>query len=235
MPGRPEIIAHRGTPREHPENSLPGFLRALEYGVDGIELDVHVTRDGVPVVHHDAELRPRGTPLDGECISNLTYAELAGYELAPGVGVPTLADAVALAAGRTRVYVEVKARDAADAVVPGLRGLGDATPVHSFDHRISRRARELDPSLPVGVLSVSYLVDNVAPMRAAGARDLWQMWAMIDRPLVEAVQAAGGRVIAWTVNDPAAAVALARLGVDGLCTDVPEVVGPAVAHALGAA
>ena len=48
------------------------------------------------------------------------------------------------------------------------------------------------------------------------------------------VHAAGGRVIAWTVNDPAAAVALARLGVDALCTDVPDVVGPAVARALGA-
>jgi glycerophosphoryl diester phosphodiesterase len=236
MPGRlPEIIAHRGTPREHPENSLPGFLRAVEYGVDGIELDVHVTRDGVPVVHHDAALRPLGTPLDGECIADLTLAELAGYELAHGVGVPTLAEAIALAAGRTRVYVEVKARDAADVVVPGLRGHGEATPVHSFDHRVSRRTHELDPSLPVGVLSVSYLVDNVTQMRAAGARDLWQMWAMIDRPLVEEVHAAGGRVIAWTVNDPAAAVALARLGVDGLCTDVPDVVGPAVARALGAA
>jgi glycerophosphoryl diester phosphodiesterase len=234
MPGRPEIIAHRGTPREHPENSLPGFRRAIELGVDGIELDVHVTRDGVAVVHHDAALHPLGTPLDGAPIAELSHAELARYELRPGVGVPTLEQVIAAVAGRARVYVEVKARDAADVVVPGLRGRGEATPVHSFDHRVSRRAHELDPSLPVGVLSVSYLVDNVAQMRAASARDLWQMWAMIDRPLVDEVHAAGGRVIAWTVNDPSAAVALARLGVDGLCTDVPDVVGPAVVRALGA-
>ena len=232
MPSRPEIIAHRGTPREHLENTLPAFARALEYGVDGIELDVHVTRDGVPVVHHDAELRAPGTPLDGVCIADLTAAELRAHELAPGVGVPTLDEALALAAGRARVYVEVKARDAADSVAPHLRGLGDAAPVHSFDHRVARRAREIDGSLPVGVLSVSYLVDNVQPMRLAGARDLWQMWAMIDRALVDEVHAAGGRVIAWTVNDPQAAVALARLGVDGLCTDLPGIVGPAVAGAL---
>ena len=234
MPSRPEIIAHRGTPREHVENTLPAFARALDYGVDGIELDVHVTRDGVPVVHHDADLRARGTTLDGACIADLSADELRAYELAPGLGIPTLAEALDLAAGRARVYVEIKARGGADAVAPQLRGLGDAAPVHSFDHRVARRAREIDATLPVGVLSVSYLVDNVAPMRLAGARDLWQMWAMIDRALVDEVHAVGGRVIAWTVNDPAAAITLARLGVDGLCTDVPGVVGPAVAHALGA-
>jgi glycerophosphoryl diester phosphodiesterase len=233
MPWRPEIIAHRGTPREHPENSLPGFARALDYSVDGLELDVHLTRDGVPVVHHDAELRPVGSALDGACLADLTLDELRAYELAPGVAVPTLDEAVALAAGRSRVYVEVKARGAADAVAECLRGRGDATPVHSFDHRVSRRARELDGSLPVGVLSVSYLVDNAAPLRHAGARDLWQMWAMIDQPLVDEIHAAGGRVIAWTVNDPAAAVVLTRLGVDGLCTDVPALIGPAVERAIG--
>ncbi len=218
-PRRPEIIAHRGTPREHPENSLPGFRRALEHGVDGIELDVHVTRDGVPVVHHDPVLH--GAALDGVCIADLTLQELRAHELAPGVPVPTLDEAVALAADRTRLYVEVKARDAADAVAPYLRGRGEATPVHSFDHRVSRRTRDLDGTLPVGVLSVSYLVDNVAPMRMAGARDLWQMWAMIDRPLVDEVHAAGGRVIAWTVNDVGAARSLAAMGVDGICSDVP--------------
>ena len=51
-----EIIAHRGTPRELPENSLPGFARALEAGAQGIELDVHLTADGVVVVHHDPVL-----------------------------------------------------------------------------------------------------------------------------------------------------------------------------------
>src|SRR5688500_5543426 len=233
-PRRPEIIAHRGTPREHPENSLPGFRRALEYGVDGIELDVHVTRDGVPVVHHDPTLHGPGAPLAGASIAELSLDELRSHELAPGVGVPTLDDAVALAAGRARLYVEVKARDAADLVTPHLLGRGDSTPVHSFDHRVSRRARELDDTLPVGVLSVSYLLDNVAQMRAAGARDLWQMWAMVDRGLGAGVHAAGGSAIAWTVNDPAAAVALARLGVDGLCTDVPDVIGPAVTRALDA-
>src|SRR5664279_1154546 len=50
---RPKLIAHRGISRERPENTLPAFLRALELGADGIELDVHCTKNGVVVVHHD--------------------------------------------------------------------------------------------------------------------------------------------------------------------------------------
>ena len=82
------------------------------------------------------------------------------------------------------------------------------------------------------MLSVSYLVDNVAAMQAADARDLWQHWSMIDAPLVAAVHAAGGRVIAWTVNDPVHAIALARLGVDGICSDVPDVMAGALSPRL---
>lgn len=226
---RPEIIAHRGTPRAHPENSVPGFARALELGVDGIELDVHLTRDGVPVVHHDPDLAPGTSPVAGRRIVDLTLDELRTHSLAPDVPVPTLAEVCALADGRATLYVEVKARDAEDAVVALVGPRRERTPVHSFDHRVARGVRDRAPSTPVGVLSVSYLVDTVAAMRAAAARDLWQHWTMIDAPLVAAVHAAGGRVIAWTVNEPVHAIALARLGVDGICTDLPDVMAGALA------
>lgn len=224
---RPEIIAHRGTPRAHPENTLPGFAHALALGVDGIELDVHLTRDGVPVVHHDAELGEG--PLARRPIVDLTLDELRSHELAPGVAIPTLRDVCTLTDGRCTLYVEVKARDAEEAVVAVIGGRGARAPVHSFDHRVARTVRAGAPGTPVGVLSVSYLVDTVAAMRAARARDLWQHWSVIDAALVREVHAAGGRVIAWTVNDPTHAVALARLGVDGICSDVPDLVGAALA------
>ena len=226
---RPEIIAHRGTPRVHPENSLPGFAHALALGVDGIELDVHLTRDGVPVVHHDPDLAAGAAPLAGYPIAQLTLEQLSTHELAPGVPVPTLAEARGLADGRATLYVEVKAREAGHVVADLLAHGGDRTPVHSFDHRLARGVRLRAAGVPVGILSMSYLVDTVAAMRAADARDLWQHWSMIDAPLVDAVHAAGGRVIAWTVNDPTQAAALAQLGVDGLCSDVPD----AIASALG--
>jgi glycerophosphoryl diester phosphodiesterase len=223
----PEIIAHRGTPRVHPENSLPGFAHALAVGADAFELDVHLTGDGVPVVHHNPALG--AGPLAGTAIVDVTLAELESHLLAPGVGVPTLAEVRDLAAGRATLYVEIKAHGAEAAVARVLAGLGPAAPVHSFDHRISRQFRELEPATPVGVLSTSYLVDTVGAMQAAGARDLWQHWSMIDASLIDEVHAAGGRVVVWTVNDIDVARALARLGVDALCTDLPADIAAALA------
>jgi glycerophosphoryl diester phosphodiesterase len=226
MPRRPEIIAHRGTPREHPENSLPGFARAVELGVDGIELDVQLTADGVPVVHHDPDLH--GGPLDGAPIASLTAAELAAHRLAPHVGVPTLRQTLDAVGGRATLYVEVKAAAAVDAVVALIAPLGEGAPVHGFDHRVARQVAARAPGTPVGILLVSYLVDTSAALEAARARDLWQHWSMIDRALVEATHARGGRVIAWTVNDAGTARALADLGVDGVCSDVPQLIAEAL-------
>lgn len=212
-----EIIAHRGTPREHRENTIPAFGRAVELEVDGIELDVHATRDGVVVVHHDPA--PPGAPP----IATVTAAELARLPAAPGVAIPTLEEVVALVAGRATLYVEIKGAGVAPLVIEVLRQAHcTRCAVHSFDHRTVREVGELEPGLRTGILLSSYLADPIAAMRAAGAADLWQRWDQVDAPLVERVHAAGGRVIAWTVNDSGAARELARIGVDGLCSDVPD-------------
>jgi glycerophosphoryl diester phosphodiesterase len=69
---------------------------------------------------------------------------------------------------------------------------------------------------------VARVVDPVAVLRASGATTLWQDWTMIDQALVDAVHAADAKVIAWTVNDPAATATLAAMGVDGLCGNFPD-------------
>lgn len=221
----PQIIAHRGMPRAFPENSLPGFAAALALGVDAVELDVHVTADGVPVVHHDPELGRIGAPdapLRGRPLDALALHELRTHALAPDVVVPTLDEVLELVAGRATVYVEVKAHAAEAPVRARLHACAAWTAVHSFDHRVPRRMVDAGAPFPVGVLSTSYLLDNLAPVVAVGARDLWQHWSMIDAPLVEAAHAEGRRVVAWTVNDAGAMAALAGLGIDGICTDVPD-------------
>ncbi len=222
-----EIIAHRGTPRELPENSVPGFLRALEQGADAIELDVHATRDRVPVVHHDFAPRlPAGARAPR--ISALTCAELADYPLAPGVAIPTLADVLAAVGERATVYVEIKATGIEEIVVATIRSHATRCSVHSFDHRIVRRVRSLAPELTVGLLLASYVLDLGGMIRNSGARDVWEQWEHIDADLVRDAHDAGARVIAWTVNDAEEAARLAGLGVDGLCTDVPAM----IRHAL---
>lgn len=211
--GRPvshsvEIIAHRGANREAPENTLPAFEKALTMGVDGIELDIQFSRDAVPLVHHDPAIA-------GQAIIGLSASEV--QLLKP---VPSLLDVVRLVDGRCRLYVEIKASEANDAVVRLLAPYADWCAIHSFDHRIPAVAA-LHSDIPAGILLVSYLVDIVGAMNAAHARDVWQQADFIDQALVSTVHGAGGRVIAWTVNNADRASELISLGVDGICTDVP--------------
>ena len=212
-----EIIAHRGVPRQEPENSLPGFELAVRQKVHGIELDVHATRDGVIVVHHDPNIR------HGPLINTLTLTELHRYPLAPGVEIPTLAavlDRMARAAPPPVVYVEVKGKGIEEAVVEVLEFARVPTAVHSFDHRVAVRVTSISPSIPTGILLDSYLIDPVGALRGASARDYWLQSSFIDRDLVRRIHDAGGRVIAWTVNEPDDVAVLAALGVDAICSDV---------------
>jgi glycerophosphoryl diester phosphodiesterase len=231
----PELIAHRGASRERIENTLAAFERAVEHGADGIELDVHATRNGIVVVHHDPV--PHGSPEDpslvGVPIAQLTLQELRMISLAPNTGIPTLAQTLRAVRPPTKVYVEIKGRGIAFAVVEAIRAAPapERCAVHGFDHRIVAQVHALAPEIPGGILSTSYVIDPVHELRASGARDYWIWWEHVDAALCDSVHDNGGRVIVWTVNDPAVAVRLAALGVDGLCTD--EV--PAIRAALSGA
>lgn len=217
----PELVAHRGAPRERPENTMPSFRRALELGADAIELDVHATRDGVVVVHHDPVPHTAPEPrLHGVPIADLTWDDLRRFEVAPGVGIPRLADVLALVGERAVVYVEIKGSAIERAVVECIRAARARCAVHGFDHAAVRRVKALAPELATGILVEEYLQDPAAALAAAGARDLWPHWTLVDAKLVERVHAHGGRVVPWTVNDPAAAARLVATGVDALCTDV---------------
>jgi glycerophosphoryl diester phosphodiesterase len=215
------VVAHRGANREAPENTLEAFRRAIEIGVQGIELDIQITRDGIPVVHHDPDLPSTRVP-----IASLTVAELRAKSSAP-----TLDEVLELVNARCQLFIEIKAPAAIESVVRRLNTRRSWCAVHSFDHRIPAFARALDPELTTGVLLVSYLVDVAAAMRAAGARDLWQHADYIDRDLVKRVhEDAGGRVFAWTVNEVARARELVAMGVDCICTDSPREIMSALTH-----
>jgi glycerophosphoryl diester phosphodiesterase len=223
MPTAPEIIGHRGAPREAPENTLPAFRRAIELGADAVELDVHATADGVAVVHHDPVPRVQSAPrgLAHRPISELTWEELREFRLDKDAAIPTLAEVLDDLPARARIYVEVKAPAADAPVIALVRQHGIRCAVHSFDHRVTRRLRRAAPDIRGGILLSSYLIDTGAAMRGAGALDLWQHWEFIDEPLVAEVHAAGGRIIAWTVNDVRLARSFVAMGVDAICSDVP--------------
>jgi glycerophosphoryl diester phosphodiesterase len=220
-PARPEIIGHRGSPRDHRENTLASFRRALASGANAVELDVHGTLDGAVVIHHDPVTNARfGESGPRIALAASTLASVRAIAVPDGP-IPTLDELLHEVPDAATVYVEVKASGIEEAVVSVMRASAKRCAAHSFDHRIARRVRELAPEIPVGILQTSYPVDPIRPMRDAGARDLWQHWELIDADLVDRVHADGRRIIAWTVNDVDVARRLAAWGIDGICSDLP--------------
>ncbi|HTC24730.1 MAG TPA: glycerophosphodiester phosphodiesterase [Gemmatimonadales bacterium] len=227
---RPSVIAHRGASGYEYENSLAAFRRAVTLDADGIELDVHATRDGRLVVHHDPVFPALGP------IRESDLAALRRVPLPNGEPIPLLSEVLEVVGNRD-VWVEVKALDSVwDSALLAVLSAGpapDRYAVHSFDHRLVRRLGTLNPALRRGILLSAYLVDPLSAMQAAGASTLWQEWHHIDEDLARTVHAGGHALVAWTVDELADLRRLARLGVDGLCGSYPDRIR--VAIGLGSA
>jgi glycerophosphoryl diester phosphodiesterase len=217
---RPLVIAHRGASAQEYENSLAAFRLAGRLGADGVELDVHATSDGALVVHHDEAI-------GGVHIPTSTVAAVRAQRLPNGEAPPLLDEALRAIDPRLRVYVEIKTlpptwdAQLLAALDSGPHPAGYA--VHAFDHRLLARLGALRPSLPRGVLSASYPIRPLVPLVDAGAVGFWMDRALVDGDLAALLHIAGAALIAWTVDDPIEMVRLAGLGVDGLCTNRPDV------------
>jgi glycerophosphoryl diester phosphodiesterase len=226
---RPSVIAHRGASGYEYENSRAAFRRAIMLDADGVELDVHATRDGGIVVHHDPAVPGFGP------IAEMTLAEARQARIRNGESLPTLTEVLELVGDR-EVWVEVKSLP--PAFDGNLLAVLDRGPcplryaVHSFDHRIVNRLGEARPSQRRGILVSAYLQDPVSIMRGAGATTLWQDWQQVDEELITLVHEAGGTVIAWTVNELGDLDRMVRFGVDGLCGNYPDRIRVAIAPKL---
>jgi Glycerophosphoryl diester phosphodiesterase len=221
VPDRPIRIAHRGAPRRAPENTLPSFELALDIGAEGLELDVHATRDGVVVIHHDPALR------QGLVIADTDFAELRRHEMGPGVPIPTLTELCAMVAGRAELFVEIKGADIEVLVLEALAGYTGPVAIHSFDHTMIRRLHVRRAPYPLGLLFEEGTGAVAAAMDDFGASDIWPHFTLVDEELVATVHARGGRIIPWTVNQRTDATILAAMGVDGLCGDDVSIFMPA--------
>ena len=207
-PTTPLRIAHRGMPRLALENTIPSFELALDAGAEGIELDVHATKDGIIVVHHDPTIP------SGLAIRDLDHEAF----LAEAPYAPTLRDVCATVRGRAELFVEIKGAGIEHLVAEVLSHHDGACAIHSFDHAAIARLRTSGITVRLGVLYDSD-EDGLALMDRCGATDLWPHFPLVTGDLVAAVHARRGRVIPWTVNSPAEVSRLTAIGADGLCTD----------------
>jgi len=230
---RPLVFAHRGGSALAPENTMEAFASGLAHGADGLELDVHLSRDGAVVVHHDRTL-DRTTPLRGP-IADRTADELHR------IGVPALADVLARHRD-TRVIVELKVNheELARTAVEVVRKANavDRVCVGSFGLRVLRSVRSLEPALATSAAREE--------VRWALYRSRWR-WPVtrvayggyqvpelagrtrvVSERFVNDAHRADLAVQVWTVDTEAAARRLLAWRVDALITDRPDVVVPLV-------
>jgi len=234
---RPLVFAHRGGSALAPENTIAAFDNGLALGADGLELDVHLSRDGVVVVHHDRTLN-RTTTLAGP------VAARSADELAR-VNVPALADVLARYPD-VRIIVEMKENRAelAAATIEVIRRAGAVERVclGSFGRRVLRAARAIEPSIATSAareevrwwLYRSWCRWPVARVAYSGFQvpEVSGATRVVSRRFVDYAHRAGLGVQVWTVDEEADARRLLGWGVDALITDRPDRIVPLVRSAL---
>ncbi len=230
---RPLVFAHRGGSKIGPENTITAFDRGLAAGADGLELDVHLSRDGVVVVHHD-RLLDRTTPATGP-IAHRTAAELAE------VDVPTLRDVLARYP-RTRIIIELKEANVAlaTAVVSEVQqaGASDHVCLGSFSVTALRAARAAAPGMATSAgrfevrmalyRSWMHLSPGRVPYRAFQVPETSGSTRVVSPRFVKLAHQAGLAVQVWTVDEPDDIRRLLDWGVDGIISDRPDVAAEVV-------
>ena len=230
---RPLVFAHRGGSALAPENTIAAFDNGLALGADGLELDVHLSRDGVVVVHHD-RLLDRTTALRGP-IAAREAEELRRAD------VPTLAEVLARYRDR-RIIIELKVNtpELASATIDVVRQACAVERVclGSFGLRVLRAARAIEPAIATSggreevrwALYRSWVRWPVSTVAYAGYQvPEWSgSTRVVSARFVEYAHDAGMAVQVWTVDTEEQARRLLAMDVDALITDRPDVVVPLV-------
>ncbi|MEX2690069.1 MAG: glycerophosphodiester phosphodiesterase [Candidatus Njordarchaeum guaymaensis] len=220
---RPLCIAHRGASEAAAENSLKSFQLALEMGADGIELDVHPTKDKKLVVLHDA-LVDSVTGGSG-FVSDYTLSEIKKLDIDAGEKIPTLDEVFRLVGDRGMIDVEIKEMDMAELVVREIEkhNMIHNVIVTSFYDGEIQRVKELNPNIKTGLL-LWYIPDDLI-IRAKKAKTNYILPNIEDftEELYHKVKESGMDMIVWTVNKEEDMRKLIRLGVLGVITDKPEI------------
>ncbi len=235
----PVRIAHRGASGAGlaPENTLAAFERAIEIGVDAVELDVRSTRDGALVVLHDPLLdrtTDREGPVHELTLAQVREADAGGWFGRPFAGekVPTLAEALDLLRRRALAVIEIKADHLAEAVLRVVDDLvvADQVVIQSFSSETLRRVKAIDGAAPAALL-VGNLPTSPSRMRArrmvrevlslgANILNIWH--TTLTPAFYEEVRKRGLTVWTWTVDEEVVLRDVVQMGVQGIATNHPD-------------
>jgi glycerophosphoryl diester phosphodiesterase len=215
-------IGHRGARALEPENTLRSFGRAVELGVDAMELDVRMTKDGEVVVIHDDKV-DRVTDGSG-LVSELTLEAIKGFTMEKGEKIPTLGEVLDFLKGKVKVLIELKESGFEEKMLELVkeRGMLDDVIVISFHEEALKRVKELDEGVATGLIYVRHKKPREAALEL-GAGYLLPLYRFTHSADVKKAHEAGLKVIVWTINTPQEATTYKQKNVDGITTDNPNI------------
>ena len=235
----PVRIAHRGASGDGlaPENTLAAFEKAIQIGVDVVEVDVHATLDNRAVVIHDATL-DRTTDRTG-AVKKLTFDEVREADAGSWCGtrfkderVPALDEVLDLARHRALVLIEIKADYLAERVLQTIVEMDAVSQVviQSFNQQTLKRIKLLEPTIPAALLMGNLPTTPsrvrarkmVRDVLAIGANSVGLWHNVVTPALLEEMRRRALSVWTWTVNEEVAMRDLVQMGIHGIITNYPD-------------
>ncbi len=215
-------IGHRGARAYAPENTLKSFKKALEIGVDAIELDVRKTKDNQLVVIHDSDIK-RTTNGKG-LVNELTLKEIKGFDAGEGEKIPTLGETLDFLDKKMKTFVELKEAGIEKQVLSVIheKKLEKNVVIVSFLEDALKKVRELDKDIETGLIYARHK----NPLKTAlelKANYLLAFYRFTHTANVEKAHECGLKVVVWTINNPQEVEEYAKKGVDGIASDKPDI------------
>ncbi|MFH6603471.1 glycerophosphodiester phosphodiesterase [Maribacter algicola] len=223
----PLVIGHRGAMGHETENTLASIQKALDLGVDMIEIDVFKIKSGEIVVFHDERLERLSNA--GGRIEEYNIFELNKVTLDGNHRIPMLQDVLKLIDNKVRLNIELKGSDTADRVnfivnyyVKEKGWQLDNFLISSFKWDELKAIRELNPTIPIAVLTEDDPIKALSIAKDLNAEAINPNFNKLNLEVVDKIKSEGLKVYTWTVNDSTDIRAMKDLKVDGIITNFPE-------------
>ncbi|MEW8506875.1 MAG: glycerophosphodiester phosphodiesterase family protein [Candidatus Thiodiazotropha sp.] len=215
-------IAHRGGAGHAPENTLSAIERSLAFGVDYIEIDLQLTKDGRLVVIHDKRV-DRTTNGDGY-VSELNLEYLRSLDAGNGEHVPLFSEVLELVGEHAGIMIEMRSRNIAGKLVEQVCNAGTDVPViyASFLHSELISLRAIDSSAVTMALLEGVPIGGAQFAEAAHASHVGLGFDSITPEFVDTLHLKGLQVYVYTLNHPSDIELALEMGVDGIISDYPE-------------
>ena len=227
MKEEPLVIGHRGAMGHEVENTLASVQKAMDLGVDMIEIDVFKIKSGEIVVFHDVYL-DRLTDTSGS-IEDFDFQRLSQVKVAGGNAIPLLSDVLNIIDKKVILNIELKGAGTAKKVDSLVRNFIDQKGGSNKDFIISsfkwdelRTMRRLNTEIPIAILTEDDPLEGIPIAQELNAEAINPDFEKLDLAKVQKIKKAGFKIYTWTVNEPGDIEMAKSWAVDGIITNFPE-------------